>query len=1013
MACLLVPAWLERADASAFDLAESAATLRIWHSADGLPSDSVTAVLQTRDGYLWVGTTAGLVRFDGTKFTGLKLIDSATNHPVQVTALCEDSEGCLWVGTRLDGLFELTHGNIRHYAEGTGLLDNGVTSLAADKQGLVWVGSKSGLNLWTGQVFKSFSRRDGLPELDVSGINVAWSGTVWITTRSGMWRFANGRLAPFDFQTDSQGRSPEYLGVYEDRRGNFWAFGDTYLINLAEGKRFNYFRSSESASIRIWSLCEGRDGRLWIGTSGRGLFCFEGNSFQPVILGENRWSYDVRAICEDRAGNLWLGTSGGGLVQLRPQSMQVLRAGQGLPGGFPTALARDANGRIYVAVHRAGLFSGQAGRFDRVGRGDLAVQNFITSIWVAPNGMAWVGTWGGGIHGLGNGCGIQVTTANGLADDRILSMCGDLQGAIWVATGAGTLSRFETNGVFNFDVQQGLPGVPITVMIPSANGGLWLGTEAGQIIHEKNGAFAGLETPMNWGHHPVLALQESASDRLWIGTSGGGLNCLIDGAMINWNTSNGLPSDVIAGVAEDQAKNLWLVAESGIYRVNAADLQKALGHPGVYLTCTLMSEARTTSESVALSGGIRALLAADGKLWFATSDGLFNVDTRQSEIAPARFPVYIENTSINGQSPISLLHGSLWSPLNGSGQPLVLPEDLRSFEIRSTALSYIAPEEMQFRHRLEGSDPDWVNDGVVSSVRYGRLPSGKYRYHAAARASGGEWQEAEVPFAFIVPTPIWIQTWALCLYSLAAVALVAGIVRIVSHRRLRFTLARLEQQQSLERERMRIARDMHDEMGSKLTKISFLSEHAHVDAESGPLADKIASIAQTSRDLLKTMDEIVWVVNPRNDTLENLANYLSHYAVEYFQNTSVECELQIAQEIPQYALSSEMRHNLFLTFEEALNNVLKHSAATSVKVSMAVKEQDFEVTITDNGRGFQLPPESGATAPIREGRRGDGLKNMRQRLEALGGDCVITSRPGMGATVTLRIRLGREAANQS
>ena len=209
---------------------------------------------------------------------------------------------------------------------------------------------------------------------------------------------------------------------------------------------------------------------------------------------------------------------------------------------------------------------------------------------------------------------------------------------------------------------------------------------------------------------------------------------------------------------------------------------------------------------------------------------------------------------------------------------------------------------------------------------------------------------------------------------------------------------------------MRIARDMHDEMGSKLTKISFLSEHAQVDAEaSGPLAEKIQAIAQTSRDLLQTMDEIVWVVNPHNDTLENLAAYLSHYAVEYFQNTSVECELRLPQEIPHYPLVSEARHNLFLTFEEALNNVLKHSAATKVKVEMAIAAREFEVRVTDNGKGFVVPVFSAVPAPTRGGRGGNGLKNMRQRLLDIGGECLVASQAGHGTTVTMRIRLNRKS----
>jgi signal transduction histidine kinase len=201
-------------------------------------------------------------------------------------------------------------------------------------------------------------------------------------------------------------------------------------------------------------------------------------------------------------------------------------------------------------------------------------------------------------------------------------------------------------------------------------------------------------------------------------------------------------------------------------------------------------------------------------------------------------------------------------------------------------------------------------------------------------------------------------------------------------------------------------------MGSKLTKISFLSEHVQVAAaEQGPVTERIGQIAQTSRDLLKTMDEIVWVVNPVNDTLENLTTYLSHYAVEYFQNTSIECELRLPPDIPHFPLSSEARHNLFLTFEEVLNNVLKHSGARHVKVEMGVRARDFELTVADDGKGFDVLPVTASNGPLRNGRGGNGLSNMRQRLSAIGGECLISSQPGSGTRVSLRFVLSNKSPN--
>lgn len=992
--------------------AEPGGTIRAWHTADGLPVDSVTAIVQTRDGYLWVGTSAGLVRFDGVKFTRIPLLDFPTNKSLHITALCEDSENHLWIGTQQNGLFELDGNDVRHFTKSRELLDDTVTSLAADQHGFVWIGTRAGLNLFTGRDFRSFGTREGLPDELVSGVHVARSGTVWITTRSGMCRFINGRITPYAFQTGSQGRSPEYLGAYEDRRGNLWAFGDTYLINLAEGKRFNYFRGSEAASMRIWSLCEGRDGTLWIGTSGRGLFCFGDNRFQPVVLGELRWPYDVRAIYEDREGNLWLGTTKGGLVQLSPQPAHVLKAGHGLPSGAPAALAMDSGGKIHVGLQRGGIFVSDAGRFDRLSGNGGDVQDFVSSMCIASNGTVWAGTLGGGLYGLRNGQTIRLTTANGLADDTVLAVCADKSGNVWSSTAAGTLHRFDGKILARFDRANGLTGSPVIAMSRAIEGGLWLGTRDGFILRGENGKFSVLKNSAIAGRHPILALHESAERRLWIGTAGGGLICLETNSSRHWNLADGLPASTVAGVAEDAAKNLWLATSAGIYRVNKDAMEKALRDPASPLVCKRMSDAKTFSESATLTGGPRSLLSPDGKLWFATSEGVLTVDTDQPEFETATLSLYIESAAFNGQRATSFPT----TRANTNSVPMIAPGEVHSLELHFTALSFIAPEKIRFRHKLEGFDADWIDDAGARFVRYGRLPYGDYRFRVAARISDGAWHEAATSFAFIVPTPVYLQSWAIALYGIAAVALIVGIVRVVSHRRLRGALALLEQQQALERERMRIARDMHDDMGSKLTKISFLSEHAKVDAQAkGPLAGKIESIAETSRELLQSMDEIVWVVNPRNDTLEHLVAYFGHYAVEYFQNTSIECDLRLPRAIPDHPLSSETRHNLFLTFEEILNNVLKHSRAAKVKVEMTLHADIFEIKVADDGCGFDTARLSADNAPNhrRNGRGGNGLKNMRQRLTDVGGEFLVRSEAGAGTTIVLRIPLAGNKTRKS
>ena len=383
------------------------------------------------------------------------------------------------------------------------------------------------------------------------------------------------------------------------------------------------------------------------------------------------------------------------------------------------------------------------------------------------------------------------------------------------------------------------------------------------------------------------------------------------------------------------------------------------------------------------------------------------VDPR--EVIPRLQPlqVYVEELRVDGRSLPRLLPSR---DAAGTDELARLSSKLRSIEIRFTAPSFINPEKSAFSTGSRGLMPTGWMTAPSGWCATGRLPAGTYHFHVKAREPTGIWNEVGAEFGFLIPAPVWSSWWALALYGAAAAGAVAGLVRWVSYRRLRRRLSRLAQQEAMQRERMRIAQDMHDEIGSKLTKISFMSERAKGELKGQPpVAAKLDSIAGTSRDLLKALDEIVWAVNPRNDTLEHLAAYLGQYAVEYLQDTAVECELHIESGLPEFPLSAEVRHNVFLAFEEALNNALKHAGASRVRVEMATAHSRFEITLADNGRGLRIRVlHSPAEAPsVPSGKRGgNGLPNLRQRLVEIGGQCSITSRPGRGTRVNLSVPLG-------
>lgn len=968
-------------------------TVRAWRPEDGLPDRTVTAVLQTRDGYLWVGTPKGLVRFDGVQFQPVHASGLGDGQTLAVTVLCEDRRGRLWVGTQGSGLW---HRNGRDFVE-TPLpvpLGTSIHTVTSTEDGTLWVGTSAGLVEWREGKARRLTVADGLPHDTISQVSLARNGDLWITTAGGICQWRGGQIRPVRFEAESTGRSPEFLGVYEDRQGNLWAFGDTYLVNLTEGKRVNYFRSGDVTSVRIWTLWEGRDGRLWIGTSGQGLFYFAGERFLPLTLRSGTLPNDVRALCEDARGNLWLGTGNSGLVCLRPTRIWLHGAETGLPAGPVTLVATNASGQVWVGVQDHGLWQRTADGFQSpAGWWRASVRRLVRAIAFGGPDRLWISTAGAGLFEVRPTGAVRYTTADGLVSDDIALIAVADNGALWVAPRSGGLQLWRPGSR-----DQALTGGPdveerVTALFVDGQE-VWVGTEKGRIWHGTKSGWVQVDVGSPKTHGAIWSFHRDVAGRLWVGTHRG-LGCWTAGrwqAQI-WTEESFAP---VRGLLLDVQGRLWWTTGSSVYSLSAGQL-RLLRQEGRAVRPRRWYASARRSETDIPWGWPHSAVTPDGQIWFATESGLVSVRPEEGTEDRSAPPVWIESLLVNGER---------WHP-SDKGEPLSetwaqrtirLPAGLRSLVIEFSAPLPSEGEKIRFQHRLEGFDPDWMDDGTERRIRYGRLPGGLYRLQLRARSVDDDWESAVTELSIVVATPFWRSFWGWLLWACLLTGSVAGLVRWTSHRRWRRQLEHLAQQEAMHKERMRIARDMHDELGSKLTRISFLSERAMLEMEGcEPVAGKLQAIAHTSRTLLQALDEIVWAVNPSNDSLEHLVSYLAQYTSEYFQATSVECQLRLPRQVPNVPLSAEVRHEVFLACEEALNNVLKHAQATKVLLEMHAADGVFFIRIQDDGRGFAHAAAAGLGQ--------DGLGNMRRRMAEIGGDCRIKSQPGCGTVVELSFPL--------
>jgi signal transduction histidine kinase len=538
----------------------------------------------------------------------------------------------------------------------------------------------------------------------------------------------------------------------------------------------------------------------------------------------------------------------------------------------------------------------------------------------------------------------------------------------------------------------------VRAIAEARDGTVWFGTAGSGLGRRKGEQVRWFHKADGLASEYIGCLHLEADDTLWIGTLGGGLNRLKEGRFTTIGHEQGLCSRFISHIEDDGLGFFWMSSHHGILRVAKAELNA--GADGlaqeVHFRTYGLSDGMPTLNC---SSGLQAAgcKTADGRLWFSTSRGLVAVNPGNVKTNPLPPPVVVERMLVDEKS-VSLS--------SGSSQPLRISPGRHRIEFQYSGLSFIGSERIQFKHRLQNWETDWVKAGVKREINYNYLPPGDYLFEVAAQNNDGVWSERSAQVAFTVRPFVW-QT--LGFRGAAGAALVAGAGAIVwfeTRRRMRRKLERLERQRAIENERARIAKDIHDDLGSTLTRITMLSDPVRAGEETQAAAGSFHQIHTTALELTRSMDEIVWAINPHHDTIDSLMAYLESFAQDFLGTARVRCRLEVPLQFPVLPLTAEARHNLFLAFKEALHNVVKHSGASEVRIVASLTPTAFTLMVEDNGCGFSLSKAQGS-ATAETGRKGfgNGLANMRRRLTKIGGHCGIESIPGKGTKITFVVNL--------
>jgi ligand-binding sensor domain-containing protein/signal transduction histidine kinase len=1008
--------------------------IRNWHVEDGLPDGEITAIQQTPDGYLWVGTPKGLARFDGARFKVFKAAPTFPLLDTRITWLLTTSNGTLWVSAqngsvvrRQGGRFEKmqlpagfannneqnrTPGNWlwerrMHLIEGTESAPDEVldsrTHLVEDAEGAVWwhvsdtAIARLHENRWT-----TFTASNGLPSGGVRQVNVDHEGHVWIEAGGKLHRFKN------DAETFLQGESVSLGGPWPvfapARQGGFWVAeprGSWFqrggqVRRYADGQWQNDPQPIPviplTSRSTVTCLMEDRSGRLWYGTAAGGVYFSEADGAWQRLKSRSPFSQGyISCLFQDVEENIWVGTVGDGLyrVTLQPLTMHTLPPPLENAEINSTCVAHD--GAIWMGTGGSGVLRWDRANGFNIFGAEQGLKNLhVCAILEDSQTNVWAGT-SAGLYRLEAGRFTQVTGPPEISG-WVKALYEDHENRLWIGSVAGLICR-EQDQFIVYHLKPDQNYCDIRSLAEDPSGKLWIGT-IGQGLFEL--ARSGSGKPRRVNEYPATDARSLYCDlegTLWVGSWGEGIFYRHANSFNGFSTEDGLPSDRIQSIAGDADGRIWLSTDNGIAGITRTLIEHYERGRSPPLWCEHLSlEEGLANRGCSGSGQPVCSRTGDGRLFLPDYEGLAELDPLAVH-PKLLIPVALVETV--------LADGKELTP--GANGELRAPSNVRRFEFDCTAPNLALPQNLHYRYKLEGMDNRWVEAGVQGIAYYSQLKPAHYDFRVMVGGSDGEWHGTGAEVSLNVVPRLWERRWVRAVAGGILIGALGGGIARSQRRKLRLQVERLQMQQALETERRRIARDLHDELGARLTATALQGELA-VQGEKIPEAAKseISFMTRRVRQLISTVDEVVWTTDPENDSLKDLIAFLCDYLEQFLAPTGIRCRIEVAPDFPDVPLAAQARRNLLLAFKETLNNSVRHSEPKTVHLMIWLEGNRLKVRISDDGNGFVV-------SQARPG--GKGLANIKSRLQLIHGDAEIASEPGKGTVVILSILLPTNGTN--